>query len=73
MEVADEDRLTPLNFAASRDHVEIIKMMIKKGTNIETLDRNEEMPLYSTTKWGHIEIIKILIEKGANIETNPAN
>ncbi len=49
-----------LYYACKGGHIEIIKLMIKKGAT--RLDRG----LYGACEGGHLDIVKLMIEKGAH-------
>jgi len=47
--------------------LEIIKLLIENGVNINEKDDNNKTALFYATKYGQVEIVKLLIENGANI------
>ncbi len=53
-------RNTPLSYAVFRGKVEIVKLLIEKGADI-----NKDCPLYFAVQYHDMEIVNILLEAGA--------
>ena len=53
-----------LMVAAKEGNIDIVRFMIKKGSNIHA---NNDQALLWASKYGHTEIVKLLIKEGANI------
>ncbi len=51
-----------------RNSKEIIKLLIKKGANIEVKDDENWTPLMCAAHFNSKEVVELLLEKGANIE-----
>jgi len=62
---------TPLQWAASKNHLEMVKFLISKGANLNVVGHGS-MPLHSVIITDRIEIIKVLIANGVNA-TNERN
>ena len=60
---------TALNYAAMKNNLDIVKLLVKAGANLEKENDNGETPLYNAVHHNNIEIVKFLIESGANINT----
>ena len=58
---------TALNYAAMKNNLDIVKLLVKAGANLEKENDNGETPLYNAVHHNNIEIVKFLIESGANI------
>jgi ankyrin repeat protein len=60
---------TALHEAARQGNVEIVKLLIDRGAdiNIITVDRNRGTALHDAALKGNMEIVKMLIEKGSNV------
>lgn len=67
----DEKRNRPIHAAALIGDVELIKLLLKHGANVND-DRNKIFftPLHFAASKGHIEAIKYLVENGADIDAN---
>ena len=59
---------TPLHYACSNDHFEIVEYLLSIGANIEAKDKMGKTPLHYACEEGHLHIIEYLISMGANIE-----
>lgn len=57
---------TPLICASKRNHVEIIKLLLSQGANIDNPDREGTTPLMYACMGNNYNAIKLLLERGAN-------
>ncbi len=46
----------------------MLQLLLDKGANIETKDKDGWTPLLSATVNGHEAVVQLLLDKGANIE-----
>ncbi len=53
---------------ASRGKLDIIKLFISKGIEVDAKCRSGDTALMIAAYWGHKDIVKFLIDKGANID-----
>ena len=55
---------TPLHLAAQKIHIEVVKVLLKNGTN-PNLARSDDgcTPLYMATQYGDIESFKLLLDQ----------
>ncbi|MEE9443504.1 MAG: ankyrin repeat domain-containing protein [candidate division Zixibacteria bacterium] len=58
---------TPLHFAASEGHTEVIEYMIEKGADVDTKSYFGITPLHVAAQNGQQKVIELLIKKGADI------
>ena len=69
---------TPLHWAASRGHVEIVRLLCDRGADVEARTNDYSIwhpgsrPLYLAAYNGHISVVKELIEE-RNAEINARN
>jgi len=56
-----------LHYSVFKDeHMDTIKLLHKKGANLDISNREKETPLESAIGWGSFKIAKLLLELGAN-------
>jgi ankyrin repeat protein len=60
-------KLQDIIVACQNGHINIIKLLINKGIDINIKNNDGLAGLYSACKNGHIDIVKLLIDKGADI------
>ena len=58
---------TPLNFAAIYNNIDIVKLLVKAGADLDIANDDDETPLHTAVHLGNIKIVKFLIDEGANI------
>ncbi len=59
---------TPLRFAVRSGNLAEVKILLKKGADVNAKDETDFMtPLHYATVYGHKEIVELLIEKGADV------
>lgn len=64
---------TPLHTAASVNHIEMVKLLIRHGANINSKDKADNSPLHLAIYNGHGKLAKLLIESGAYIHSRNYN
>lgn len=57
---------TPLGFACSIGHLEIVDSLIKAGADFNTIDQ-EKTPLIDACDRGYFEIVRVLVKAGADV------
>lgn len=58
---------SPLFIAAQQGYLEIVKLLVANGADIEYSFKGGFTPLYVAAQKGHIDVVQCLHEKGANI------
>lgn len=58
----------PLWCAAAAGHMDIVRLLINNGANVNKTTRTNSTPLRAACFDGHSEITQFLVEQGADIE-----
>ena len=62
--------MTPLHFAVKNNHKETALLLIKKGAEINSVERlNRWTPLHRAVYYNRVEMSLLLIENGADKES----
>ena len=63
-----QDGCTPLMYAASVGHIDILKFLMEKGCDLEAKNEDGFTALHWAAYVGNLDSCKTLIEKGANLK-----
>ncbi len=61
------DAFTPLHFASSEGHSEIVQVLLKSGANVDSLSTTLRTPLHVACNRGFRRIIEMLLGAGAKV------
>jgi hypothetical protein len=56
----------PLHYAAEAGFVEIAKLLLDLGANVNAQNQQGQTPLYLAASEGHVALVRLLLERGAN-------
>jgi ankyrin repeat protein len=65
--VKDEDGRTPLHWAAMKGFIQIARLLLEYGAELESQANDESTPLLDAVACGKVEMVQFLLEKGADI------
>ena len=65
----NNDGLTPLHWASSNEHIEIVKLLLEHGADVNAKNDDGYTPLYWASRKGHTEIVNLLLKYGADVNT----
>jgi len=68
----DDQKATPLHYAALNGDLDIVKFLVAKGA-LFTVDLNGESPLHLAALNGHLPVVKFLVEIGGDINLQSSN
>jgi uncharacterized protein len=60
-------RVRPLHSAAASRQLEICRLLLDKGANINAVQADEFTPLHGAAQNGDVELVKLLLDRGADV------
>ena len=63
-----EDGWTCLMTAAWNGHLDICRLLLDKGAQVEARNKFGLTPLHNAAQQGHVEIVRLLCDRGADVE-----
>lgn len=64
----DEDGYTPLHRAAYSNNVDIARILVQYGANVNARTEYEWTPLHSAVKWSNAECAAFLLQHGSDVD-----
>jgi uncharacterized protein len=64
----DESGMTPLHWAAVNGHIEIARLLLQNGAEVNAKGYNGSTPLQFAAEEDNVDILHLLVENGANLE-----
>ena len=58
---------TPLHYAATNGHLDIVRFLLDKGAYVDPESPNQTTALMMAVRGGHIHVVKELLDRGANL------
>jgi hypothetical protein len=62
------DEVTPLHYAAWNGHIEIARLLLQNGAEVNARSHGDYTPLHCASFHGHVDILHLLVENGADLE-----
>lgn len=59
--------LMPLHWAARNRHLDIVELLIAKGSDVNARSNAEETPILGAAWWGNTDIVSVLLRSGADV------
>ncbi len=66
--LVDVEGVTPLIAAAEGGHIQVVRMLVDAGAEVNRADAGGFTPLMGAARTGHAGLVKFLLERGANPE-----
>jgi ankyrin repeat protein len=63
----DKDGWTPLHYAATSGHLDIVKFLISKEVDVDAQSPSDTTPLMMAARYGHIKVVKYLLDNEADL------
>jgi hypothetical protein len=64
----DANGETPLHYAAWNGHVEIVRLLLQNGAEVNVRSNGGSTPLHWAAIFGHVDILHLLVENDADLE-----
>ena len=64
----DTNGRTLLHVSAYQGNLQIVNVLLTKGTNIEAVDKSSQTPLNLAARQGHTEVVSVLLNAGADVD-----
>jgi hypothetical protein len=58
---------TPLEEASARGYLQIVRLLVAKGADLEARNRSQKTPLHRAASHGHVQVVDFLAQSGANL------
>jgi len=66
LNVADDDGLGLIHWAADRGNIDILQFLLSNGADVNLVDSDGQTSLHYASSCGHLECVKLLIKFGAD-------
>lgn len=73
LETSDEKGNRPIDLAASKGHVSVVKWLKEAGVAVRSTNRKGYAPLHTAACCGEGDVVKFLVEKGADVNSRTEN
>ena len=64
-------KCTSLAFAIKYNNLELVKILVKNGANLESRDEGSNTPLLRACMTNRLEIVEVLVKNGAELNSHP--
>jgi hypothetical protein len=69
----DRKGWTPLHYAAENGHIEIARLLLQNGADVNVRSNGVSTPLHCSAWNGHVDILHLLVKNGADLEAQSNN
>ena len=65
--VSEEKQCTALHFSAEKGHVDVAKVLLRNGADVNAVQVVKRTALHLASENGHVDVAKLLIQNGADV------
>ena len=62
------DRKTPLHLAARHSSLDVAKLLINRGADVDAMDKDDRTPLHYAVRKNSLDVAKLLLDRGADVD-----
>lgn len=73
MQAINPSRVNALHAAVAKENVELCKLFLENGADVNVTQTQQVTPLHSAAHKGNLALVKLLIEHGANVDDSMEN
>ena len=73
MNVHDSNQNTPLHLAATRGRLDLVRMLLKRGAEVQARGIRGYTPLFSAVEGGNPDVVRLLLDHGADVHIRDKN
>ncbi|KAH0419847.1 hypothetical protein CcaCcLH18_14269 [Colletotrichum camelliae] len=66
VDIRAENGSTALAFASRNGHMEMVRLLLEKGADMNAVDNEGQTPMYVASYYGHLDVLQHLIKRGAD-------
>jgi ankyrin repeat protein len=67
LDAASDEGISPLIAASSEGHLDVVKLLIASGANVDCKDQDDTTALMAASARGHLDAVKELVAAGAKV------
>ncbi|KAL5007075.1 hypothetical protein ScPMuIL_015881 [Solemya velum] len=65
--VRDDDKYSPLHRACYNGHIDMVRMLLSRGADIQARTIDGWQPLHSAARWNQASVVSLLLHNGAEV------
>ncbi|XP_013410662.1 ankyrin repeat domain-containing protein 49 [Lingula anatina] len=67
IQAVDKDGYTPLHRAAYNGEMDVVKILLSQGADVNAQTKDGWQPIHSAARWNQVEVVSLLLQNGGNI------